>query len=97
MAKPCYFKNDKEEVVFIIDASEVESLERTKMDVYEGDEEIPNGFWRKLFGLPTEKRMKYSMQNCTKVTMKSGHKYWFFERDGFTFDKVSTMISFALS
>lgn len=92
MVKPCYFKNDKEEVVFIIDASEVESLELTKNDVYVGDEEIPNGFWRKLFGLPTETRMKHSMQNCTKVKMKSGHIYYFFESRGYTFESVKNTL-----
>lgn len=96
MNKPCSFNGKSGSVALTLDASEVEAIERIKMDVYEGEEEIPNGFWRKFWGLPTEKRMKTSMQDCTKVTMKSGHKYYFFDRDGYTFEEVSRKLNVAM-
>lgn len=96
MNKPCSFNGKSGSVELTLDASEVEAIERCAMEVYEGEEEIPNGFWRKFWGLPTEKRTKTSIQKSTKVTMKSGHKFWFFDRDGYTFEEVSRKLNVAM-
>lgn len=95
MNKPSSFVGKSGEVAFVLDASEVEAVERGTMQVYDGEEEVPNGLWRRLRGLPTVKKSVTSKQNCTKVTMKSGHKYWFFDRDGFTFEVVSKKLGIA--
>lgn len=93
MAKPCYFKNEKDEVTFIIDASEVEAVIPIKdIELPDGLEEVKNGFWKRLFGLPTRLVFKTKKDNLTRVVMKSGHNYDFLESFGYTFENVKNTL-----